>query len=339
MTPIDNLQAHSEAHAVRYASSQGIDDGVCNDASLPCKTIAYTVNQSSKGDEIHVAEGEYPLKGQDIFFLLSDMVKLKGGYSLDFKLRNKNKYLSTIKGLPAEYREQLDQRGFLLLQDGKDSDIQLSISDKQLLQDYKKITNKIEGPAPCVNGKAGTYECHNIDLQSHIPLNEFSSTPSSANDIWGFVDLNNQKEYAIIGFSNGTAVIDVSDPTQPVEVATISGLRSTWRDIKVYQYFDSTESKYKAYAYVTTEASGQGMQILDLTNLPTTVTLAATINEFSKAHNVYLSNTNYADGTALTGLIPYLYIEGANKDLGAFRVFNLTNQLGASCADRLRLCA
>lgn len=330
VVPALPLLAHSGAHPVRYVSTKGVDDGVCNKVSAPCRTIAYAVNQSSKGDKIHVAEGEYQVKGLDIFFLLSDMVELKGGYSSDFAKRQPAISQSTIKGIPAEYRQRLAKRGFKLIQDTKDADIQLSIQDKKLLETYKTITSKVEGPSPCENGMAANYECHNIDLQSHIPLNEFSTNPSSANDIWGFVDLNNQKEYALMGLQNATVVVDVSDPQVPVEIGSIVGTASTWRDIKVYQYFDNSTSRYKAYAYVTTEAQSQGMQILDLSDLPNQVTLAATISEFSTAHNVYLTNINYADGTALPGLTPYIYIQGSNKDGGAFRVFNLTEPVNPS---------
>lgn len=325
--PYGSAMAHSDSHLVRFVNNKGTDEGVCNNPSFPCKTIAYTVNQSSKGDKIHVAEGSYPVEGLDVFFMLSDMVELKGGYSNDFSQHDSKKFLSTITGIPADYRTRLSDRGFKLLQDSKENDIKLSIKDRNLLQKYQTITSKIEGPSECINGLAASYECHNIDLQSHIPLNELSTSPSSANDIWGFVDLNNQREYAIMGLRNATVVVDVSNPAQPVEVGSITGTPSTWRDVKVYQYFDSTDAEYKAFAYVTTEANSQGMQILDLTDLPNEVTLAATITDFSTAHNVYISNVSYTDGTALPGLTPYLYIEGSNRDGGAFRVFSLENPI------------
>jgi choice-of-anchor B domain-containing protein len=321
------VMAHSGGHPVRYVSASGKDDGVCNKATKPCKTIEYAVNQSSKGDKIHVAEGEYSLEGLDIFYLLSDMVEVKGGYSNNFKQKGVDKFQSAIKGIPFEYREKLAKRGFRLIQDSKAQDIKLSIKDNEMLAKYKSITSKTEGPAECIDGLAGSYECHNIDMQSHMPLDEFSTGPSSANDIWGFVDLNNQREYAIIGLRNGTAVIDVTDPAAPVEVGSISGYSSTWRDIKVYQYLDTTTNQYKAYAYVTTEASGQGLQILDLTNLPTSVTLANTLTEFTSAHNVYLANIDYANGTPLSNATPYLAIEGANKGGGAFRTFSLADPI------------
>lgn len=315
--------AHSGDKPIRFVSATGTDEGVCNSPSFPCKTIAYAVDQSTKGDKIHVAAGEYLASGLDVFYLLSDMVELKGGFSKSFKTYDKAKNVSAIIGLPASYREKLAQRGFRLIQDAKEADILLSLEDKNLLATYEKITKQIEGPAPCENGLAATYTCHNIDLQSHIPLNELSTAPSSANDIWGFVDLNNQREYAIMGLRNGTVVVDVTDPQLPAEVGSITGFSSSWRDVKVYQHFDEVSDSYKAYAYVTTEANLQGMQILDLTDLPNQVTLASTHQEFTSAHNVYLANVNYSDGTALEGLEPLLYIEGANKNGGAFRVFSL----------------
>ena len=83
-----------------------------------------------------------------------------------------------------------------------------------------------------------------------------SSRPSSGNDIWGYRDLNTGREYAVMGLFNGTVVVDVTDPTAPTEVGTISGVGSSWRDVKVYQHFDPASKVYKAYAYVTTEGNG-----------------------------------------------------------------------------------
>jgi len=43
-----------------------------------------------------------------------------------------------------------------------------------------------------------------INLKTWIPLNNFTGSPTSANDCWGYVSPSG-KEYAIIGLSNGTA--------------------------------------------------------------------------------------------------------------------------------------
>lgn len=77
-------------------------------------------------------------------------------------------------------------------------------------------------------------------------------------NICGYVDKTG-KEYALVGAQKGTSVVDISNPDAPVEVKFISGLSSTWREIKVKG----------DYAYVTTEAGG-GLQIINLSLLPST---------------------------------------------------------------------
>ena len=37
-------------------------------------------------------------------------------------------------------------------------------------------------------------------------------------NLWGFVDLDDNREYAVVGVSNATVVIDVTDPENPREV-------------------------------------------------------------------------------------------------------------------------
>jgi choice-of-anchor B domain-containing protein len=70
------------------------------------------------------------------------------------------------------------------------------------------------------------------------------------------------KEYALVGNYQGMAIVDVTNPTTPVILQQVAGLPSDWREIKVYQN----------YAYVTSEANGSALQIVNLTTLPATVT-------------------------------------------------------------------
>ena len=324
--PISPAQAHSGAHPIRYVSATGKDEGSCSSTIHPCATINYAVQQSGKGDKVFVASGEYAVESLDIFYLLSDMVIVEGGYAEKTKFRHKDadKNLTTITGIPAQYRDRLAKRGFHLVQDKKGAAIKLGIKEKQLLDTYQKLTTKPEGPETCTAGKAGTYDCQNIDMLSHMPLNEFSSTPSSANDIWGFTDLNDNREYALIGLRNGTAIVDVTNPNAPTEVGTISGNTSTWRDIKVYQCQDDTSGDYNAWAYVTTETS-QGLQVIDLNDLPNSVSLQTTVSEFTTAHNVYLANVDYTTNAALPNMEPFIYIAGSNRSSGAYRVFSLAD--------------
>jgi choice-of-anchor B domain-containing protein len=110
----------------------------------------------------------------------------------------------------------------------------------------------------------------------------------SYNDIWGYAARGH--EYALLGINNGLAVIDVTVAGSANEVAFVSGPSSTWKDIKTYGN----------YAYVVTESSG-GMQIIDLSNLPASASLAATYNGFSTSHNITIDEANamlYAEGTS-----------------------------------------
>lgn len=122
-------------------------------------------------------------------------------------------------------------------------------------------------------------------------------------DIWGYTDPQG-REYAIIGCYSGTSIINITNAAQPVEVAFIPGPSSIWRDIKTHLH----------YAYITTEGTGtgKGLQIVDLSNLPTSATLVNTITTwFNSAHNIHIDNG-------------YAYVIGTNSG-GGMHILNLSN--------------
>jgi choice-of-anchor B domain-containing protein len=131
-----------------------------------------------------------------------------------------------------------------------------------------------------------------VTAQSNVTfLSNFNPYPSAGyNDIWGYVD-GAGNEYALLGVRTGTSIINVTNPTNPVQVAFIPGPNSTWRDIKTHS----------TYAYIVTEgtSTGRGLQIVDLSQLPATATLVNTIETwFTRAHNIYIDNGfAYAIGT------------------------------------------
>lgn len=65
------------------------------------------------------------------------------------------------------------------------------------------------------------------------------------------------REYALLGGSKGLIIVDITDRDVPAIVTQIPGPDNLWKEIKVF----------KDYAYVTSEG-GQGVQIVDLKNLP-----------------------------------------------------------------------
>ena len=160
------------------------------------------------------------------------------------------------------------------------------------------IKNKVE----CVNGFAGQFECNEIDLMSFMSKTEIGgSNSTSLNDIWGWTDPQTGKEYALVGMSNGTSFVDISNSENPVYLGRLptQTSNSTWRDIKVYQ----------DHAFIVSEASGHGMQVFDLTQLrnvssPTTFSNTAYYSGFGNAHNIFINEDTgyaYAIGTSTCG--------------------------------------
>lgn len=87
---------------------------------------------------------------------------------------------------------------------------------------------------PCRDGKAGEYECSNVDLLSFVPLKDLGSN-GDGNDIWGWTDPETKKEYAIVGCADGTSFVDVTEPSDPQVLGFLPThtTSSLWRDIKV----------------------------------------------------------------------------------------------------------
>ena len=176
----------------------------------------------------------------------------------------------------------------------------------------------------CSGGFAAEYPCQGIDFMSRVPLTSFNGNPTSASNLWGYVDLDDNREYAIIGLRNGTGVVEVTDPANPRVVETIVGVTSQWREVKVYQFWNATASRWDAYAYITTEGAGGGIQIIDLTKLPASVSLAATWTGVSTSHTDQISNINFTTNVSNNpNFPPVLYISGANT--GGLRFVSLAN--------------
>jgi choice-of-anchor B domain-containing protein len=314
--------AHSE-HGTLYVATTGVDAGDCREARKPCKSLMYAISRALKGEQIRVAAGTYEFDRTESVLLVGEMVDIAGGYTTrdGFARRDPEANATFIVGPSTQYRDRLAARGLTLVQDQKGMGLEEAVGDTEEIEDDPRVE------AVCSGGQAGPFPCHGVNLLRWVKLSAFSTQPSAGNDIWGFIDLNDRREYAIIGLSNGTGVVEVTKPRQPRVVGTIPGPSTTWRDIKVSQRFDPATQRWRAYAYGTADAVNQGLQVIDLTNLPESVSLAATYREFASAHNLYMSNVNYATGVALPGAKPYIYIAGSNLSRGAFRVLDISDPI------------
>ena len=165
---------------------------------------------------------------------------------------------------------------------------------------------------PCVDGFAGIYPCDQVDLMAHMTIAAVGG--GEMNDIWGWTDPLDGKEYALLGKTSGTAFIDISDPVNPVYLGVLPThtVNSSWRDIKVYAN----------HAFIVSEASGHGMQVFDLTRLrnvanpPATFDSDAHYGGFGNCHNIAI---NEASGRA--------YPIGASTFSGGLNIIDISNPL------------
>ncbi|MEO5572094.1 MAG: choice-of-anchor B family protein [Bacteroidia bacterium] len=184
----------------------------------------------------------------------------------------------------------------------------------------------------------------NLTLQAHLPY----AFPLA--NIGGYVD-STGNEYALVGTYNGLSIVDVTTPTNPVEVFAVPGNQSDWREVKTWLN----------YAYVTNE-DGNGLQIINLGYLPDSVQVKqwygdAAINlQLETIHALHIDNgyaylygSNLFNGTAVIcdlnadpwnphylGHTPGTYIHdgyvrndtlyGCHIYNGYFSVFNCTNK-------------
>ena len=318
--------AHAEHDKARFVASNGEDQRNCSNRFRPCKTITYAAQHANKGDTILVARGQYIIESeQDLLYFTGQIIPVLGGFNQvdQYQEQNPDTYQTSISGVPAEYAEQLTQQGFHVIRDTKGLS-NLSLQNKGLNISQLQLMQQKQINTPCVDGSAGGFSCNNMSLLAHIPLSDFPSTPISANDIWGHVDLNTEKEYAIIGLRDGVAVVDVTTPTSPAVVGSISGRSSSWRDIKVYQYYDTSTLRWQAYAYSTTEAN-EGLTIIDLNDLENGISVVGRQTTDRTAHNIYISNLDYVLNVALTGQEPRVHILGSNNFGGSFRSYTLSD--------------
>ena len=122
----------------------------------------------------------------------------------------------------------------------------------------------------------------------NMELVSFMDFGQDVSDITGFYQ--DGREFAVIGLQNAASFVDITDPSNPVELGRISGGNSIWRDLKYWNRQD----------YIGTEAS-DGVKVVSVDD-PDNPTLVSTISDFGNSHNIHID----ADG--------YLYVVGASSN-------------------------
>ena len=146
-----------------------------------------------------------------------------------------------------------------------------------------------------------------------MPIEDLGGA-NNVNDIWGWTDEQSGREFALVGKNNGTAFVEITDPSQPVYLGTLPthSNNSLWRDLKVYAN----------HAFIVSEAPGHGMQVFDLTRLldiaepPLDFTEDAHYDVFGRAHNIVMDE--------ISG---FAYGVGTDTFDGGLHIVNVQNPL------------
>ncbi len=137
------------------------------------------------------------------------------------------------------------------------------------------------------NGKAGDFECGNTGLMSFLPISAIGGKRgTNMNDNWGWTDPVTKREIAILGRTDGTSFVDVTDPANPRYLGNLPKTKgspaSAWRDMKVY----------RDHVFIVSDnAAEHGMQVFDLTRLraakaPQLFKPDVTYDRINSAHNI-----------------------------------------------------
>jgi choice-of-anchor B domain-containing protein len=315
----------------RYVSGSGQDSGECLNKFRPCRSLSYAISKAGKGDIVSVAEGSYELRTtQDLNDLLTVQGRLNAGFNRSTGFSDRSaKDKTLLIGVPPELRERFERDGFTVITDTKGFFETAQERDertrKGALASKVRASEQQHKAAPCVGNQSGGFACQNVSLHAHLPLDQLKPSSLRGNDVWGFVDLNTGREYAFMGLQNGVAVVDVTNPAAPEQIAFATGSSTTWRDIKVYQRYDSAAKRWRAYAYVTADNVQDFLMVLDLSGLPNGVERVNFSSDFRAAHNSYLLNTDYTFGLAQRNEVPRLGISGGEggSPRGSHRLYSL----------------
>jgi choice-of-anchor B domain-containing protein len=168
----------------------------------------------------------------------------------------------------------------------------------------------------------GPFTAHNVELLSQLTLADMGGSGAvKGSDIWGWTDALHGREYALVGRSDGTAFVDVTNPQVPLYLGFLpSETGSTaWRDIKVYA----------DHAYIVSDNNGDhGMQVFDLKLLrsvvvpPVAFTETAHYDGFGEGHNIVINETS-----------GYAYAVGTDTFRGGLHFIDLSDPVNPMAAD------
>lgn len=155
----------------------------------------------------------------------------------------------------------------------------------------------------CAGGKTKDFNCGNTGLMAFLPIAEIGGKRGTRlNDNWGWTDPLTGREYALVGRTDGTSFVDITNPGAPKYLGDLPKTKGSpsaaWRDIKTY----------RNHAFIVADNSAEhGMQVFDLTRLrgvrtPQTFAPDVRYDEINSAHNIVINEeSGYAYAVGASG--------------------------------------
>jgi choice-of-anchor B domain-containing protein len=182
-------------------------------------------------------------------------------------------------------------------------------------------------PRPCTEGSAEGRPCDGVDLLAFLSVGDLGGERGViVNDVWGWVDPETAREYALVGRSDGMVFVDITQPSSPRylgELPMTEGAQANfWRDVKTYGN----------YAFVVADGAGEhGMQVFDLTRLrdvedaPAVFDADAHYDGLHSAHNIVIDpEAGLAAAVGVSG--------GGNTCGGGLHMIDITEPLSPTFA-------
>lgn len=132
------------------------------------------------------------------------------------------------------------------------------------------------------------------------------------NEVWGMSI--NDHDYAVVGSTAGTHFIDITDPATPFEAFLIEGA-AQGSSIIHRDYHD-----YNGYLYAVCDEGPSTLQIIDISQLPTSVEVVYDSNEYIRtAHNIYIDTTS--------ARLYCFALNGGPQSYSAMRIYSIADPL------------
>lgn len=152
-------------------------------------------------------------------------------------------------------------------------------------------------------GPPGGYDALGVTMLSWLTVAELGGT-GLVNDCWGYTAPSG-REYALMGHSTGTSIVEITVPGNPVVIDNIPGPGScTWRDVKTYLN----------YAYIVSECGG-GIQVLDLADIDN--------GNVAQLPSVLTGGVESSHNVAIDEVSGFLYRCGGSSN--GLRIYDLAN--------------